>query len=342
MRYARWLDVVSPRLTEPLFAGSAVERLKALARYLPGSCQAILEASLQPAPAVDLSVQVAEAAQALELAEAPLPDHLCRFLVLWATPHGPFAPVSRLWLEFDLRPGSCAFPVPTVCARLSPGADFEWLSGSLWPALRGRALTVAQRELARRALREAPPGAGLLYAFSLLSRPGEAIRLELFGLEPPGPLLEYLGRVAPEHAAAVAPCAHLAAGAERVHLSFDVGEEILPRIGIEGSFPSRPEREPRWRGFLDRLVEHGLGSAARRDAALAWPGTDTFWTAAERWPLSEAGLRTRCVRGLSHAKVVCGPGLEPEAKIYLTLGPVVRPAAGGAASLAARPSALST
>lgn len=343
MSFGSWLDVAVPHLAEPLFGPRDVSRLRGLAGWLPGGCQAILEVRLGGAlPAVDLSVQLDRPSQALRAAELPLPEHLRGFLSRWAGQDATLAPVSRVWLEFDLRDDGQVLPVPAVAARLEEKVEFGWLSELLWPALRGQALTGQERETARRCWDAMPASAGLLYAFGLLSREGQPLRMELFGLSSPGSVVEYLRRLSPPHAEATGSLAEIFEGVERLHLSFDLGPRILPRVGIEGSFLRRPEREPRWGRLLDRLVEAGLAEANRRDALLAWPGSDSFWTAAQGWPLAEAGIGTRLVRGVSHVKVVCGPGIEPQAKAYLTLVPWDRGSAGAAASSMARSSALAT
>lgn len=294
---------------------------------------------------VDLSLRVDGAAQARALAERPLPSHLRSFLHRWSEPGGPFAAVSQLWLEFDLGGDSAETPVPIVSARLDAGPPagegVAWLADSLWPALRGRPLSPVQRDLVHFCCREIPASGRLLYVFSLLSRPGDAIRLEIVGVDPTS-LGGYLRRVAPQIAEAAETVAPLFAGVERIHLSFDIGAEILPRVGIEGSFPRRPARQPRWRELFDRLVAAGLCAPAERDAILAWSGIDSYWTAAERWPLAEAGIQLRCLRGLSHVKVVCAPDRTPEAKVYLTLGPFDGSGAAASASTSASLSARST
>ena len=149
-------------------------------------------------------------------------------------------------------------------------------------------------------------------------------------------MLAYLRTVAPENVSVVEPAAQLFEGAERLHLSFDVTDEILPQIGIEGSFPRQPPRESRWNVLLERLVARNLCSPTKRDALLAWPGYDTFWTAAPRWPVAELGPRGACIRLLSHLKLVCAPDRDPEAKAYLVFGPPERSSDAAPASLSTR------
>jgi hypothetical protein len=332
---ADWLGVLEPRLVEPLFDPETVRRLRRLATTLPGECQGTLEARLAPeAASVDLSLRLRTAAEARELA-ARFPSAR-EFLSGWA--EGELAPVRAVWLELDLDREPAA---PVVCAKLPGGTDPGWLADTLLPALQGRPLPAGQRALVLACLGALPSPATLLYVFSLRARGSDAIRLELFGLEPAG-MLGYLRSLAPETVPAVREVSSLFAGVERLHLSFDVTDAILPRIGIEGSFPRQPSREPRWEAFFERLVRRGLCSPAKRDAALAWPGYDTFWTAPERWPIHELGPRGFCVRALSHLKAVCRPDREPEAKAYLIFGVPDLSRAGVTASSAASRSVLST
>jgi len=119
------------------------------------------------------------------------------------------------------------------------------------------------------------------------------------------------------------PLSALIRCAGRNHLSLDLAPGLQPRLGVELSFARRPAREPGWAELFDLLDAAGLlgdaaGRAERRGAVLGWPGWDSFWTAAESWP-SAAGAGY-CVRSLSHVKVVTGPGLRPEAKVYLLFG----------------------
>jgi hypothetical protein len=179
-----------------------------------------------------------------------------------------------------------------------------------------------------RCLAAIPPPAHPLYLFGLHSRAGCPVRLEIFGLEREE-AAAYLGEVAPEAAERAREAAALLAGAERLHLSFDLGEaEILPRVGVEGSFSRLPGREPRWAELFDRLVARGLCAPEKAAAALAWPGYDSLWTAPERWPAA-AGPGGFCVRALSHVKVVAQPDRPLEAKVYLLLGRLDHPGHAG-------------
>lgn len=334
-----WLTVLEPHLVEPLFQPPAVARLHRLASKLPGDCSGVLELRLAPGPGiVDLSLRLKEPSQARLLAERISSPHIGSFLRCWSEPEGPFRCLRSVWLEFDLDHEPQGLPVPIVCAKLLPDAEPGWIMERLIPALHGRPLSPAQRQWVALALREIPAPASLLYVFSLLSRESDAVRLEIFGLDPAG-IVAYLERIGPHLVPSVRETASLFVGVERIHLSLDIASEILPRIGIEGSFSRFPRREPRWGQLFDRLVERGLCAPEKRDAALTWPGYDSFWTAPERWPATPRPAPGFCVRSLSHLKVVCRPDREPEAKVYLMFGPLDRSGAAGAASSPASRSA---
>src|SRR6202035_2789300 len=93
-------------------------------------------------------------------------------------------------------------------------------------------------------------------------------------------------------ASAAAP---LAAGAARTQLSFDVDDEVEGRVGWECSYPRLPSREAGWTTLLARWTAAELATAPQRRALLAWPGYDSLWTAAPRWPLDLGTARTFCV-----------------------------------------------
>jgi hypothetical protein len=342
---ADWLTVLAPRLTEPLFAPEASARLARLGRSLPGECRGILEVRLASgAPEVDLSLRLLDARQARDMAARLPPSSARDFLARWAAPEDPLSPVRAVWLELDLdRAGGEeeSSPVPILCARLPrdlpPGG---WLLDTLVPALTGRTLPAARRHLIEGCLELLPPSASLLYVFDLRARGIDAVRLEIFGLQP-AEILTFLRHRIPRSVLAAEAVLPLFAGVDRLHLSFDLAEAILPRVGIEGSFPRQPSREPGWAAFLDRLVQRGLSSSAKRDAVLAWPGYDTFWTAPQGWPLAALGPRGFCLRALSHLKVVCRPEQPPEAKAYLVFGPPEPSSAGTPATSPRSRSALS-
>jgi hypothetical protein len=329
-----WLPLLDPHLPPRLVDRRAREWLAGVARQAPGDCAGVLELRLAgDSPAVDFAFRLVGPDQARSVSPHLSAARARSFVSRWARREPGLEPVSSLWLEFD-SPGDGAecepgkLPAPLLCARFERAVDAGWLTGSLLPALCGEALAAARRRLLDRYLEALPAGARVLYLFSLLGRPGEAVRIELFGLEPAA-MAAYLRRAAsPREAGLVEAAAPLVAGGGRFHLSFDIGVEVLPRIGVECGFERQPRREPRWAELLDRLVAHRLADPAKRDAVLAWPGQDSLWTAPGRWPAAALGLGGHAVRGLSHLKLVLRPGRTPEAKAYLLFQHL--PARGGA------------
>jgi hypothetical protein len=326
---ADWLEVVLPRLPSCLAGDRAVERLYTLARrlpWLPGDGPIVLETRLTPAgnreQPVDLSLQVTTPAQAAALAaaaeEAAGTAAWQRFLHAWAIRPEWRARIPSLWLEFDLDRPPAASPVPVVCAQLTAGVEAAWVAGTLLPAMSGAKPEAAQRRLLESCWREVPAPGRPLYVFALLPRRTGAVRVEIAGgLELPA-LAAFLRRLrAPAAAARVAGLEALLDGADRLHLSCDLGDSLAPRIGVEVSFPRQPRRDPRWARLFERLVAAGLCSPAARDAALAWPGKDSLWTAPARWPAARGAAAVRCVRALSHVKLVCERRRPARAKLYL-------------------------
>jgi hypothetical protein len=271
--------------------------------------------------AVDLSLRVTRPSQARFLAKLLRSQPLEPLLLRWAE-ESETSPVSSLWLEFDLDAGLSA--VPIACAGLRRRVEPGWVASVLLPSLHGRPLTRRQRELVELCCAAIPDDARLLYAFSLLPRGAGEVRLEILGLDPPG-VIRYLRRTAPHTVAAVAQALPLLAAAERLHLSLDIGEQVSPRVGLEGSFRRLPHREPRWSQLFDALIARDLCSPEKRDAVFAWPGSDSFWTAPSAWPEAAGRSGVFCVRSLSHLKLVCVAGRRPEAKAYLLLTPFRRP-----------------
>ncbi len=322
-----WLRVARPHLDSRLVDKHADIRLRQLARRLPPTCLTALEARLEDgSPQVDLSVRLTERDQALWLAEMLAPSQMASFLAEWEDLRDPEGnPLPAVWLEFDLEPREQpGFPSPVPCVKIPEEfpVDSRWLADSVLPAIHFRPLTAEQRRLVLHCCSELPPGTKLFYAFSLRPRGGQAIRLELYGIEPET-MVEYLGKVAdPELARRIGSLVPLVEGCDRYHLSFDIEETVLPRIGIECSFRKLPHREPGWQSLFTRLARRGLCTPDKQSAVFAWPGYESRRDCPGLWPAEET--RGHCIRSLSHVKIVSLPDKEPRAKAYLLFGHRIR------------------
>ncbi len=111
-------------------------------------------------------------------------------------------------------------------------------------------------------------------------------------------------------------------------LHLDVGEEISPKVGIECCYDRRrgPDREPRWRGFLDSLKTLHLCLPEKADALLAYPGYAPTDREACPAGLREVANKLELIwrsffaRAIYHIKLTYGHGHPWEAKAYLGVG----------------------
>jgi hypothetical protein len=91
---------------------------------------------------------------------------------------------------------------------------------------------------------------------------------------------------------------------DNIVLSFNVGEIVFPRIGLECYFIDSPQMEHRWQLFIDYLVEANLCSPSKGKALLSW------------MKMEKAGVFERFT---ACTKIVYQPNRPLEAKAYLGL-----------------------
>jgi hypothetical protein len=162
-------------------------------------------------------------------------------------------------------------------------------------------------ERSLRACLEALPVEGsVAYAAPLSLRGSEAVRLML--ILPRWQVVDYLRRIAWEGPLGEieADLATLPVPPSEVWFDLDVGETVLPVVGLVFSYPAD---DPRWQVLLDRWVERGDCTPEKRDAVLAWPGREQVRLPGFRWPL---GARRTLVSKIVHRR-----GRRAEAKMYL-------------------------
>jgi hypothetical protein len=161
----------------------------------------------------------------------------------------------------------------------------------------------------------------------MFARPVQTTRLQLSGFtkEQTIPYLEKIGwqgesdRLA--QMMAIAP-----ANFSPFTLTFDVDEQVYPRIGLKYFYSCATKDAPPWQEFLEILVKHQLCSPEKREALRKWPGytqikgsSPTFHQIIENAAaLQENRLLNVMERNFGQIKMVYQPGLPFEAKAYLT------------------------
>ncbi|MEM9553554.1 MAG: hypothetical protein AAGC60_04795 [Acidobacteriota bacterium] len=324
----QWLPLLVPYLAEALVSGESLGRIERLARRLPGGSLGAIEVRLGAgSDQVDLAFRLTNAEQARQFADRVEPTYLRNYLHLWAD--SPDHRVPFLWVEFDLDDEPDGPLHPFFASKLNGHeVDAAWLTGDLLPAMAGEPLPGHQVELIQRSYSALPPQGSITYVANLKARDQTAVRMDYFGLRPELMQRHLRTMGCPDLAEHIAGPSQLLESAERFHFSHDIDDEILPRIGMEASFGSWPSaQQPDWRQLFDTLVEAGLCTPEKRDAALAWNGYDSHATVRTVWP-EAAEQEGFMVRFLSHIKLVCHPGQEPVAKTYLMFGQHTRDAEG--------------
>ncbi|MGF2014527.1 hypothetical protein [Nostoc sp. DedVER01b] len=161
----------------------------------------------------------------------------------------------------------------------------------------------------------------------MFARPVQTTRLQLAGFtkEQTIPYLEKIGwqgesdRLA--QMMAIAP-----ANFSPFTLTFDVDEQVYPRIGLKYFTRCITKDAPPWQEFLEILVRHQLCSPEKGEALRKWPGytqikgsSPSFFQIIENTAaLRENRLLNVMERNFGQIKMVYQPGLPFEAKAYLT------------------------
>jgi hypothetical protein len=336
------LGAVRPHLAPALVDDGAFTRITRASRFFPPLSGAILECRLAEGDGdADLSLRLLAADGGRErfgrtADDPPVPaawlratewrrvDALCR---AWADARSPLHEhVETLWLEFD--GPTLARAVPRPCVFFStPALDagpLHALIGDALEVLLGAPPSSATRASLRRCLDALPDGAGLAFVGVMLARATGSVRVCLRMRA--GEVMQYLVAVGWNHPTAqVAWVLEQAAPlpAAEVVLTLDVGETILPTVGIE----VRADPSGEWGPILGRLVTLGLCAPHKARAALRWPGCDAVLrglTPADitlRPPsTARAAAGALQARTLNHLKLVTHPGRPPVAKAYFYAG----------------------
>lgn len=328
-----YLKIVIPHLHTDLVSSTAKSYLHSLAETLPPLSLAGFECRLSAdQPRVDLQVNLP--CLPLNLPERflsiPVWQSFQDFYREWASPTSSLHEAIRnIGLEFDIEQQPSQIPVP--CIFLSLNSDVQGADRLIELALKlsNHSISPILESNFQRCIGALPAGARITHFGAMLSRLTQGMRVNVYGI-PPEQLSDYLGQIgwSDPNDTLSSLVSTLPQFTDFILLSFDVGDRIYPRIGLECFLNQQPQEEPRWQLFLDWLVAEGICTSAKSKAVMAWEGFSQKSSAPDLWPTNiswgDRFLGSRAVsifwRGLNHLKLVYQPGSPLEAKAYLAFG----------------------
>lgn len=335
---AAYLRVVAPHLHPELIAPEALSHLQILAQTFPPCSLAGFECRLGIEQSrVDFLVKLPR--HPLNLPEhfftSPIWQAFREFYQEWTEPTSVLRQnVKSLGLEFDLVGQPSLVPIPCILLELNQESfseDFsliEILTGKSLSRLNYLPSLLLQSNL-QRCVKSLPKGARLTNIGMMLSRPSQAVRVVVKEISPPQ-LLNYLVQIGWQDPTNTLSSVVLTLSefVDSLAVSFDVGETIHPRIGLECHLDKQTQPDRRWQLFLDYLVERGLCTPGKQKSLLAWPGLSTQADQPELWPSNltwgDRFLGSKALsifwRTIHEVKIVYQPGHPLSAKAYLAFG----------------------
>lgn len=327
-----YLKIVTPYLHSELVSPRALSHIHTLTPILPPFSLGVFESRLKADQSrVDFSIRCFSRNIPERLRTYPVWQPLQSFYREWAEPMSSLHQgVTDVWLEFDLDGQHSHVSVPCIFLSLNQETVSEI------PSLIEQAFKLLNRPVPsklesklRLYANSLPESATFIHFGAMLSRPAKAVRLDVGGI-PPQQVLDYLVQIGWTYTTntLASLISNLSDFVDHIVLSFDVGDTLLPRIGLECFLHKPPKHEPRWQLFLDYLVERGLCTPAKQSALFAWPGFFQKTYQPEHRPNNLTwgdyflGYRAFSIfgRNISHIKIVYQPGIPLEAKAYLSFG----------------------
>lgn len=323
-RFASSIDLVLPHLASSLLDATARSRLIALTRTFPFLTQACLEFRLSSTePQVDLAGE-------LRCSRLHLPDpwlntpewKAVHALCLHRQHHEAALLFDHIEFDLTTEPGPIPRPRLFVAPLSSPQSVF-----TVEEVLNALALIQAPvpggpdvfRSHLETCLEALPQGGGLYFIGTTQLNP-PVIRLVIdLSTSEATTVTAYLRTVGCEEAAL-----HLAPVLDQLgppfsYVNLDLSEQIQPRAGVELQMVDPKLPPNRTEAALDRLVELGLATQAKRDALLAWSGyhrIDPDKTEVVLNGLLGVNTPDVLIRNLSHIKVTYSPRGRLKAKAY--------------------------
>lgn len=332
---ADYLNVVTPYLPSELASAEAMSNLQLLAQLLPPFSRAMLEFRLgNGSSPVDLSIFVDR--RTLDLPDTllthPVWQSLQNFCREWVEPQSFLYRGLRLTgLEFDVGEPFTQVPIPSIFVawHREMVTDDQALA-EIVPKLPNYPISSTLEARLQQCVNCLPQGAALESIGVMLSRPTQLVRVITADI-PLNQVLEYLMQIgwsepSDEFSHLLLTLSEF--GQEVRLLSFDVGEKIAPRVGLEFYPKQFPVDNSLWQLFLNHLVAMGLCTPTKKDALLAWPGFTQKADRPELWPsnllvgdfLRGSTALSLFWRTINHVKIVYQPDTPLEAKGYLIFG----------------------
>jgi hypothetical protein len=255
------------------------------------------------------------------------------FAESWADPNSVlYDNVLGLWFEFDTTEFSNEMPIPSVFFHpVSINADeldkktSKWFTRIALPLLNGKKLPSKIEESILSCIKNLPPGAALFQIGAMLSRSSNCVRL-VFKRMQPDDIIPYLKSIGYQNDTRELEniINELKKYVTRIVLHIGVGEEIEPKVGIEGSFyPDKYHEETRWGKFLDYLKERGLCHPDKYSGLISYPGIeqneneyDDDSSFIPSVKTSNGSQIKTLIRYISHIKLTYAPNQKLEAKAY--------------------------
>ncbi|WP_245587390.1 hypothetical protein [Cylindrospermum stagnale] len=307
------LKVLASKLGSEVISGETFSNIDTLVQTLPPIGNAILECRLVAnQPQVDFSTMIFNP-------DVHLPQHFLshpvwkRFQDIcqeWDTANSVLNQrLMEICLEFDVDNNVANVPIPGLFLLLNLVVNWNpQLLLKIAQHLLGKPqITPSISQNIKTCFDTLPEGANIISVAAMLSRCHDLLRLNVSGLAP-HQISHYLANVgwmgSVDELDQVIK--NISSFTDNIVLSFDVGDRVLPRIGLECYLLGLPQHNKRWYSFYDYLISQGLCSPDKSKAVLAWP---------EFSKQDKSANYTLCT------KIVYQPGLPLEAKAYMGFWP---------------------
>lgn len=252
----------------------------------------------------------------------PVWNNIYQFCAAWLrTESEEYRFVENLWLEFDSATYLDEAPIP--CVFLDFHGSHREYQRQVLPELMLKLTGKQLDTFLFYCLKNLPHGAEVHYVGTMLSRKNQITRLNL--IMSSKNVIPYLERIEQrEILAAFYSESWVLEYSDEIVLGFDLHGEILGKIGLE----IKPKSEKMLQEFLDRIVNRGICTQAKRFAVENWPGESPvlangrFSKKISIDPVLsiKSGIERVFVRRINHFKMTLQPNKKPEVKVYLYVG----------------------